>query len=390
MAYETSAIGDGVTDDTARLQADVNARRLVIVPPGRTYKITNRIALPQGTQLVGSGGYGYAPASKIIRPGADQSYLLLGNGCKVTGLGFDRADASVATSGAIIECANYARLEDVWIEHCFDGIKMDGGGLDTSAPNYRVALIARDIHVKRWRNAGLNLGGGANSVQIDTFEITNFKDDNSAVESAFGTAILLREFIEGVVMTKGDVIGGLHSLRTTAETFERNKCPAFNSFSDVLFDSTASHAVNLYRALSHRFSNCWVAASSLGSTGNGVQLGESDDNSFKNCNLAAAKGGSGAYISALAKRAKFIGCTAQHNAVNGFRVQAGATDFAITGPCTATNATPFPETPSQTWGVYVEAGSSDRYRIDLQGEGGTTGRIFDGGTGVNKSIGPAF
>jgi hypothetical protein len=388
MAYTSACVGDGITDDTATLQSEVSSRRLVIIPPGRTIKITSPITLPAGTSLIGSGGYAQGPASKIVRPGTDQSYLVLGNGCRIAGLMLDRSDTSIPASGAVIACGSYTRLEDIWIEHCYDGVKMDGGGVDTSAPAYKVALIARDLHVKRWQNAGLNLGGGANSVQIDSFEITNFTDDNSSV-APFGTAILLREMMEGVVMTKGDVIGGQYGLRTTAATFTRGQCPAFNSFTDVLFDTSALHTVYLYRALSHRFSGCWAAASAAGSTGNCVHLDASDDSSFVNCNLAAAYSGHGAYISALAKRAKFIGCTAQKNAQHGFHVQAGATDFAIVGPCTATNQTPW-SYASQSYGVYVEAGASDRYRIDLQGEGGTIGRIYDGGTGTNKTIGPAF
>lgn len=48
------AVGDGVTDDTAAIQAAINAEDSVFIPPG-TYRITSPISIPQRKVLRGVG-----------------------------------------------------------------------------------------------------------------------------------------------------------------------------------------------------------------------------------------------------------------------------------------------------------------------------------------------
>ena len=78
------AVGDGVTDDTAAIQAAVNVAAKIIVPAG-TYKVTNTLALKDNTTFQGNGvgltiiNYGSSAALSdgaiILLDGADNAYV---------------------------------------------------------------------------------------------------------------------------------------------------------------------------------------------------------------------------------------------------------------------------------------------------------------------------
>ena len=54
------AVGDGITDDTAAIQAALNDRGTVLLPPGK-YLITSELTMPNRTRLVGSGSFSWSP-----------------------------------------------------------------------------------------------------------------------------------------------------------------------------------------------------------------------------------------------------------------------------------------------------------------------------------------
>jgi hypothetical protein len=60
------AVGDGVTDDTAAIQAAVNAAKRVYFPPG-IYLISSPIDLPNGIWLEGAGGFQNTDTDRISR-----------------------------------------------------------------------------------------------------------------------------------------------------------------------------------------------------------------------------------------------------------------------------------------------------------------------------------
>lgn len=60
------AVGDGVADDTAAIQAAVNAAKLVNFPAG-VYKVTSSINLPNGTWLQGVGGFQNTATDRISK-----------------------------------------------------------------------------------------------------------------------------------------------------------------------------------------------------------------------------------------------------------------------------------------------------------------------------------
>jgi hypothetical protein len=78
------AVGDGVTDDTAAIQAAINVAAKIIVPAG-TYKVTNTLALKDNTTFQGDGvgltiiNYGSSAALSdgaiILLDGADNAYV---------------------------------------------------------------------------------------------------------------------------------------------------------------------------------------------------------------------------------------------------------------------------------------------------------------------------
>ena len=77
------ATGDGVTDDTAAIQAALNAGGLVLIPPG-SYVVT-ALSVPANTWLLG-----HNPARSILLMGSatDNTVTLAGNDSGVDGLGF--------------------------------------------------------------------------------------------------------------------------------------------------------------------------------------------------------------------------------------------------------------------------------------------------------------
>lgn len=60
------AVGDGTTDDTAAIQAAVNAAKLVNFPAG-VYKVSSSINLPNGTWLQGVGGFQNTATDRISK-----------------------------------------------------------------------------------------------------------------------------------------------------------------------------------------------------------------------------------------------------------------------------------------------------------------------------------
>lgn len=189
--------------------------------------------------------------------------------------------------------------------------------------------------------------------------------------------------VEAFNATDGDVIGGVYSMTTDAASFAPYVRPAYCKFTNIYMDS-ADEGVALDKAVEFDFISCWFS----NRPARGIVLYETDGIRFNgggavNCHT------NGMFITAEAKRTVVTNFAARGNSVAdagehaGILVAAGTTDFTIAA-CTLGGSIGF---GTQSWGVAVEVGASDRYSIvNNLVDGNTVGGVQDGGTGVNKAV----
>lgn len=145
------AIGDGSTDDTAAIQAAINAMSTAgggeIHFPKGTYKITSSLALKSNVKLIGEG------KKSVLKVGAASAYALL-NGTTET-------------------------LENVWIE----GLNFDG------SLNYPAnSQVYKQTYALR--NTAINIAGVAISgLTVKNCVFTSLSDRSIHVQSDAATAI---------------------------------------------------------------------------------------------------------------------------------------------------------------------------------------------------------
>lgn len=195
--------------------------------------------------------------------------------------------------------------------------------------------------------------------------------------------IRLRDKVEAVVVSVGDVIGGKYSLRTEAANYAPNARPAYNRFVAVYFDS-ADEGVELDNVIEFDFIGSWFS----NRPGNGIRLLRVDGVRFTGGGaINSAK--NGAVISKDAKFVSFNAFAARGNGTlapgryAGIEAEPGATDFSITNS-TLGGTLGF---GSQGYGVRVRKGSSDRYIVTGNlVSGNATAGVEDGGTGASKTV----
>ena len=87
------AIGDGIVDDTAAVQAAVLSGKSVLIPAGASYRLTGMVDVPAGVRIYGAGEI-YVDQTPYIRG------LNLSAGCSVDGVKFrGRSSATAMSTG---------------------------------------------------------------------------------------------------------------------------------------------------------------------------------------------------------------------------------------------------------------------------------------------------
>lgn len=182
------AKGDGVTDDTAAIQAAINSGLPVFFPPGQ-YKITSTLSCPKGTALYGSGpaaqNTNIATASFLLHsftgtllqldgsgsgnPGGgyliSNLVLLRNTGTGATTAGVGTAIRIVGTSATTR--ATWVRIENVQIEEVVGkdpwttGIDIDGSGCF----GLGVGNTVRDIWISNGRISNSATTGTPNAIK---------------------------------------------------------------------------------------------------------------------------------------------------------------------------------------------------------------------------------
>ncbi len=365
------AKGDGITDDTAAIQAAIVACAAagggtVLVPPG-TYLVTAALLLSSANvRIVGAGRI----ATKIKQATVSAKTIrITAQYCGVEGLAIEYASQGTAGGNAIsVDGAFYSAIDDVYTYKASVGVEYRA-----SANSHTLSrVVCEDC-----TTAGM-LFSTAFNVMASSFQILN----SSTALCSIG-CIRLVDQVEGCNFFNGHTYQGAYSLVTDAAAYGLGTRPAYNKFHGIYFDAAPTCGL-LDKAVEMDFTDCWFSA-----RGNGIYLATADGIRFTgggaiNCNA------NGALVEATAKRVRFSNfaargnSTAAANTSSGIVFAANATDFSVEGCTLCNDALSF---GTQKHGVLVTAGTSDRYHIvnNLISSNGTSG-VSDGGTGVNKTV----
>lgn len=132
------AVGDGVADDTAAIQAALSAHFAVYVPSG-TYKVSSTLNLQAGSVLFGDGS-----TSEITCANGDISiiYGLSTDNCAVKNL---KINVTVAGTSGYIGAVHFATCQNCRVENVeIEGVTWAGVYLDGSSYCYVTGVYAHD------------------------------------------------------------------------------------------------------------------------------------------------------------------------------------------------------------------------------------------------------
>lgn len=378
------AVGDGVADDTAAIQAAINASSTVTfgsLSGGSRYRVSATITIPGNRALRGDNGW----LAIIESTDLDAPIFQASNCANIT-----ISDIHLVYSGTPVVGADAihftncqtSRLQNIWITESWNGIVLIGCG----------QIHISSLFCYLYKQTGINVSASLN-VQLSKFL---FEAGNSQNGSLGG--IRLQGPCEQFTASDGGVQRGVYGM-TTADfgSFARGVAPFYNRFDNVYFDSNKTAGALLRSCAFTDFVACWFSSAGYDDSGGGyASMLDSSGINVATCSElsfvggdALANGGRGALIFADCRRISFRGGMrfAQNQKTrpsNGPAIQflAGSLDFAVQG-CTFfedADTTTF----KQDEAVNVQAGASDRYIIADNLLGGCT--VFDGGSGVNKRV----
>ncbi len=364
-----NAVGNGVTDDTAAIQAALSALTAggeVYFPAG-TYLISSQLTVAnQYTRLVGSSRYG----ALLYQTNLSSNILNITGGFPtVQSLGLAYSGTPVG-GAAIYSNTSFGNYSDLYIVNCYIGMTFDGG-------------VANKVLQLDLRNIG--------NVGIYCVNALDVYIGQAIIEAGTGAATLgcirLQDHCEAIVIEGADILNGAYGMTTTASSYTVGNRPAYCKFTDCFFDSSLN-GVLIDNSVEFDFNNCWFS----NRPHSGIVLQTCKGIKFTG-GQAVNCGEHGISVSANASNVFINNFTADGNSAtspgvsDGIHFAANTQAFSVVnveGGSTLSFGT-------QRYGVFVPVGSSDRYIITcVLATGNSGGAVFDGGTGVNKAVANNF
>lgn len=336
-----------------------------------------------------AAGYGARIAGEgleqtiFVTPNADASILDFSTvGSTVEHIGFNASFVAPLATGDMIKFSGgnqklQGKVSNVKMYRCFRGVTVLGTSNALITGQYEIS----DLTVQSYAQSALHIQY-ANDVQVSRFTF----DCGSTTLGSLG-GIRLAGNVQGCTFNQGSILTGLYSM-TTDGTVNINERPSFCKFNSVYFDSSINGALLAY-CLDFDMTDCWAS----NRPGPGFLLQNSSGVKFIGGG-ANGCGTHGALVEASTSNTVFNGFTASNNSQNtpgaahGLTFAAGISDFLVIN-CILKNFMGL--AGSQGYGVYVDAGASDRYVIGPNlTTGNATGGVSDNGTGVNKLVAANF
>ena len=378
------AVGDGVANDTATIQAAIDALPaqggIIFFPPG-VYLVTSAISVNRSDVWLRGAGFN----STIVRTeSVTADVFAVGDGLTqrdnlfITDLQLDASVTKTAGAGVLFNACTFARVENVKMLGQFYGIRITGGGVVFFLNNLDIRnTVASD-------GVGILIEGGN-----DHFLSNIIMDKPSGTQPRAGIEI---------TESGGTWITNVDAIR---------------SGTGLLVNPGAGQVVRWLFVMNSAFDTCSdngiaVLASTSTSTIMGLNFTGNWTSSCTNHGIAANKHASAVIDGILISdhRSFFNGqngillngginveindCLISGNSATtsgddqGIAIGADVSGWSVRG-CRVGQTSGFSNT--QGYGVVVNAGASDNYQIignDLRGN--ISGAILDGGTGTNKQV----
>jgi hypothetical protein len=379
------AVGDGVTDDTAAIQAAVNAAQTangttVLMPQG-TYKISTSISIVSPVSIIGMAGatiiapnFATGSAFQIVPP----SGWPYDSGVTIANLNFK---ASVArTSGAYLSSNNgyYITVTRCQFLNGYNGIHLTG----PAATGFYVkdCIFANNTNDNILIDAATGLQGPVDVVLQDLW-IHGASQTSQSVSGVYIKAagdITLRHVS---TVWSGSALRVQPSSGNRIQALVCNECffDSGNGYG-VYIDTSAGGVVDLIK-----IANTWIATNGQGGVAlTGSALIKHVD--LIDCVISNNNGNGVLLNNTSVRNTSIIGCSISSNTGNGIYAGAGVVNFKVVG-CTIGQSGEF--TGNSQWGIYIASGGSDYYIIaNNKITDNTAGQLFDSGTGINKTVYP--
>ena len=376
------ATGDGVTDDTAALQAAIDATTGVLFIPAGTYKTTSTLSWTKSDLWVEGEGEG---ATKIVPNFAAGDVFLVGNGTANPNNGgiakLSILPSVAKTSGAAIRFRNghNLRISRVRIENnLYHGIQFDGGA-------QQFLYYLDNFEISGATKAGIVLGADGTLPQ-DVWIATG-------IVSACAQGVLLLH-TSGVYMREIDLLGCNEGVMSFPGVGQRVVAVWGDT---VIADTCNSHGWNIITngglVAEWTLTACWGASCGVVDNGHGMYFAPGTGG-IKGVSLTGARcinnRGNGIMILggddySITNPQCMSNSQAGAGIKHGIEIGPGVSQFSINGGVCGLGG--LFSTATQAYGIHVNAGASNNYSIaNVDVTGNLTKGIGDFGTGSNKHI----